>query len=203
MTLGFNTDVRLEDTVYHVQTEDRGAAHPYIDTLVYAQGRVVHRRTSSYGDLLESPGASEAILERRVEEQHRSVIEELRAGTLPLSGPAAPPAAPRGIQVELRNPASWVASGIATLLIEVRDRGTRRPTPGADIEVELGGPRGPIRFSARTDARGAVEVSFPLPELGPGGAMLVVRAASVAGQDEIRYQLRPRPRAPAAQAPAK
>ncbi|HEX2715747.1 MAG TPA: hypothetical protein VHM88_26490, partial [Candidatus Acidoferrales bacterium] len=133
MTLGFNTDVRLEDTRYHVQTEDRGVAHPFIDTLVYAQGRVVYRRTSSYEDLLDSPGASEAIIERRVEEQHRRVIEELRAGTLPLSGSAAPSAARRGIQVELRNPASWLASGMATLLIEVRDRGTRRPTPDADI----------------------------------------------------------------------
>ena len=203
MNLGFNTDVRFEDTLYHVQTEDRGVAHPFIDTLVYAQGRVMHRRTSSYEDLLDSPDASEAVLERRVEEQHRSVIEELRAGTLPLNRSAAPPAAPGGIQVELRNPASWIVSGMATLRIEVRERGTRQPASNADIEVELGGPHGPIRFSARTDAQGLVELNFPLPELGPGGAMLVIRAASMAGQDEIRYQLRPRLRAPAAQARAK
>src|SRR5713226_10682455 len=82
VNLAFNSNVRIGDTLYHVQTEDRGAGHPFIDTTVYAQGRVMHRRTSNYQDLLDSAGASEAALKQRVEQQHRSVLEEMHAGKL-------------------------------------------------------------------------------------------------------------------------
>lgn len=192
--MGFNSDVRLGDTLYHVQTEDRGVAHPFVDTIVYTQGRVVHRRTSSYADLLGPAGPSEAALQQRVEEQHRSVIEELRAGTLKFTAAAAPPPAAAGIQVQLLNPASWLASGTATLKIEVRTRGSRLPAADANVEVTLEGRRGPRRFAAPTDPQGRAELSFPLPELGPGGATLVIRAAGPSGKDEIRYQLRPKAR---------
>src|SRR5574337_1274885 len=80
--LGFNTNVRLGDIVVHVQTEDRGFGHPYIDTTVYVQGRVLHRRTTNYHDLFGPGGVSEAELQQRVEHQHRSVVEELRSGAL-------------------------------------------------------------------------------------------------------------------------
>lgn len=198
MNLGFNSDVRLGDTVYHVQTEDRGAAHPFIDTTVYVGGRVLYRRSTSYRDLLSSAGASEALLQQRLETQHRGVVEELRGETLKFEAPAAPGAVP-GIEVQLLNPASWLASGTATLEIQVRARGTRQPAAGANVEVAIEGAQGPARFVARTNAQGCAEVSFPLLPLGPGGAAVFIRATGPAGEDEIRYQLRPRPAVPSPQ----
>lgn len=204
MNLGFNSDVRLGETVYHVQTEDRGAAHPFIDTTVYFGGQVLHRRSSSYRDLLGSGEPSQAALQQRVEQQHRSVIEELHAGTLKLDRAAARRAGRRaGIRVQLLNPATWLVSGSAVLQVEVRARSTGEHVAGANVEVTVEGVRGPTRFAARTTSQGRAELTFPLPELGPGGATLVIRAAGSSGEDEIRYQLRPRAEPSAPQPPGR
>ncbi len=37
MGLGFNSNVELGATVYHVQTEDRGLHHPFVDTVVLSR----------------------------------------------------------------------------------------------------------------------------------------------------------------------
>ncbi len=57
MSTGFNSNVEFEGTVYHVQTEDRGLQHPFVDTVVLSGGRVVYRRSVGYQDLLTAdPG---------------------------------------------------------------------------------------------------------------------------------------------------
>ncbi len=38
MNFGFNSNVRVGDVMYHVQTEDRGPSHPFLDTVVYHGG---------------------------------------------------------------------------------------------------------------------------------------------------------------------
>jgi hypothetical protein len=48
MSSGFNTDIKVGEHVFHVQTEDRGPTHPAIDTLVYQSGRILHRKSSNY-----------------------------------------------------------------------------------------------------------------------------------------------------------
>ena len=211
MSFGFNSNVRVGETVYHVQTEEHGTATRFIDTTVYTQGHVLHRRKTSIQDLLVGAQAGEVALEKLIEKQHREVIDELRSGKLKMvsagpvrparaagAAPASPAApAPSAIQVQLLNPASWLAAGTVNLQIEVLERGTRQPAAGAEVEVKLEGTRGPAQFAVRTDAAGHAAVSFPMPPLGPGGATLIVAAKSSAGQDEIRYQLRPKPRAPA------
>ena len=90
MVFGHNTNIKLGTVTYHVQTEDRGESHALIDTTVYFRGRVLHRRTNNYYDLLPLNEDSEQALTLRLEEQHRTVLEEMRNGTLQL---ALPPAA--------------------------------------------------------------------------------------------------------------
>lgn len=82
MSSGFNTDVRVGERVYHVQTEDRGPSRPVIDTMVYQNGRVVHRRNCSYQHFVDSVEFTPEGLRERVEEQHRCVIDDLRSGAL-------------------------------------------------------------------------------------------------------------------------
>ena len=43
MSFGFNSNVRVGEIVYHVQTEQRGKDAAVIDTVVYLSGRVIHR----------------------------------------------------------------------------------------------------------------------------------------------------------------
>ena len=87
MVMGFNTDIKHDGVVYHIQTEPRKDAA--IDTTVYTRGAVIHKFKSSYQDLLDSPDFSDGKLKRRLEEQHRLIIARIRAGEIK---PAAQPA---------------------------------------------------------------------------------------------------------------
>ncbi len=80
MSSGFNTDVHVGGQVFHVQTEDRGPSHPVIDTAVYQHGLILHRLASGYEEFAGSAEFSADRLRERVHEQHRTVIEDLRAG---------------------------------------------------------------------------------------------------------------------------
>src|SRR5581483_577150 len=48
MIFGFNTDVPGKDAVYHVQTEDRGAKNPVIESMIYVGGKILGRRRTPY-----------------------------------------------------------------------------------------------------------------------------------------------------------
>ena len=80
MVMGFNTDIKHEGVVYHVQTEPRKDA--LIDTTVYTRGAVIHKFKNSYQDLLDAPDFSDEKLKARLEEQHRQVIARIRAGEI-------------------------------------------------------------------------------------------------------------------------
>ena len=67
MVMGFNTDIKQDGVVYHVQTEPRKNAG--IDTTVYMGGAVIHKFKSSYQDLLNSSDFSDDKLKRRLEDQ--------------------------------------------------------------------------------------------------------------------------------------
>jgi hypothetical protein len=194
---GFNTDLRVGNAVYHVQTEDRGDGNPVIDTTIYCKGRIIRRCVNSYRDFLESPEFTEAALRQRLEEQHRAIIDDLRSGSLALEEPQAAPtlaAGLPGIQVQLLNPASWLAAGTAKLMLEVKAKGGGEAIGDAAIRVTLTGMHGPVHFTARTDSGGRAELTFPMPRVGPGGTEVVIQAKALAGEDEIRYSLRPKAR---------
>ncbi len=204
MIFGFNTDLRVGNVVYHVQTEDRGDANPVIDTTVYSKGRILHRRVNSYKEFRETPDFNPTSLRQRLEVQHRAIIDELRSGALVLEVPQATPAtagkaaqsgtsAPPGIQVQLLNPASWLAEGTATLKLEVKSN-DGVAVGDAEIQVIVTGAKGPVEFAVKTDGAGHAELVFPLPRMGPGGTELVIRAKTPTGEDEIRYSLKPKAR---------
>jgi hypothetical protein len=87
MLTGFNTDIKFNDVVYHIQTEPRKDAG--LETTVYVKGAVIHSFRSSYQELLNSPDYSEDKLKRVLEDQHRQVIARIRGGEI---RPPAPPA---------------------------------------------------------------------------------------------------------------
>ena len=90
MLTGFNTDIKFNDVVYHIQTEPRKDFG--LETTVYVKGAVIHSFRSSYQELLNSPDYSEDKLKRRLEDQHRQVIARIRGGEIrPLAPPAQSP----------------------------------------------------------------------------------------------------------------
>ena len=90
MVMGFNTDIKHDGVVYHIQTEPRKDAG--IDTTVYTRGAVIHKYKSSYQDLLDSPDFSDEKLKRRLEEQHRLIIARIRGGEIKPAAEQAGPA---------------------------------------------------------------------------------------------------------------
>lgn len=81
MITGHNTDVRHNDTVFHVQSEDKGTSNPFIETLVYVGGRVLAARRVSYAKLL-AEGKGEKEIVALMENQHRRTIAAIRSGKL-------------------------------------------------------------------------------------------------------------------------
>jgi hypothetical protein len=79
---GFNTDVKHETKVFHVQTEDRGLANPVVESLVYVGGEILMSKKSPYRDLISGDHVDEKALREMMDLQHRRVIEAVRRGRL-------------------------------------------------------------------------------------------------------------------------
>jgi hypothetical protein len=196
MSSGFNTDVKIGDRVFHVQTEDRGPGNAVIDTTVYREGHILHRRTSSYKQEAVMASFSPEDLSRRVEEQHRAVMEAIRSGALDAefasAGAALQASRSGGIQVQLLNPSAWLTSGKVSLDLEVSRRADKLPQAGAQVNAEIEGALDGSSYSGTSDEQGRVRIEFPIPPLGKGDLALVISAQADSGKDEIRFAMRTR-----------
>lgn len=83
MLTGFNTEVNFDGVVYHVQTEDRGAGNPLIESLVYVRGEILATRRTEYRELVEA-GADKTAIQALMERQHRAIVEAIRVGRIDL-----------------------------------------------------------------------------------------------------------------------
>jgi hypothetical protein len=199
MNFGFNSNVRVGDALYHVQTEDRGASHPFLDTVVYMAGRVVFKRSASYEKFASSvePGTLAQKLHEELARRHREVIAQLEAGTLPLHTKEkvelrVEDAGPRdGLNLRLANSKSWLAAGNVSLEIELTEKNTKHRVGDADVEavIEHEKKRTPCA-EGRTDAKGCATLRFPMPPNVVEGASLVIRATDGSNFGEMRFRLK-------------
>jgi hypothetical protein len=201
MSSGFNTDVRIGELVFHVQTEDRGPSHPAIDTAVYQNGRVLLRRSSNYEQFVASEDFSTDELRRRVESQHRAVIDDLRSGALDgeIAVAAEQAVQAAGIQIQLLNASSWLSGGHVSLDVEISRRADGKPEQGAEVEAVIEGALEDPRHAGTSDESGRLMLQFPLPPLGKGDLALVIHAQKGSAKDEIRFTMRSRSNAPSAE----
>jgi len=81
MIFGFNTDVKHEDTIYHVQSEAR-EADLLLQTQVFVRGRCIGKRATSYSEQAHKPDFTDQEKEQILREQHRLVLEAIREGRL-------------------------------------------------------------------------------------------------------------------------
>jgi hypothetical protein len=202
MNFGFNSNVRVGDALYHVQTEDRGPSHPFLDTVVYMAGRVIYKRSTSYEKFASGTEAETLAkkLHERLAQQHREVIAELEAGTLANHGKEkAPPAAENadkheGLELRLLNPRSWFAAGNVILEIELREMNSERRVGDADVEACLEHEKQRIPCAeARTNAKGCATLKFPMPQNVKEGSSLAVRGSDGSRFGELRFRLKSKP----------
>lgn len=79
MITGYNTDIKHDDRVYHVQTEDKGRSNPTIESLIYVGGEILAAHKQSYADRLEN-GADEKAIADLMELQHKTMIAAIKRG---------------------------------------------------------------------------------------------------------------------------
>jgi hypothetical protein len=206
MVYGHNTNLKVGNITLHIQTEDRGEPHALIDTTVYYHGRVLHRRTNNYFDLLPMNEDNEQALRMRVDDQHRTVIEELRSGALQLAIPAEPkaaavvaavvPGAPvlsTKLLLELANATSWLSGRNAILRVSVKEE-AGAPAARADVRVEFEGSEGDNVFRGQTDAQGEAVIEFELPRIVSPEAAMVITAEHGIAKGYLKFAMRAKPR---------
>ncbi len=208
MLFGHNSNVQAGDTTYHIQTEDRGSTNALIDTTVYFRGRVLHRRTNNYFDLLPLNADSEQALKQRLDEQHRTVIEELRTGALHLALPqdekdsaraAAPDsaAAHKVLFLELINAKTWLSGKRALLQVAVRNQ-TNQAVEGARVTARVDGAAEISEYASETGPFGHAQFEFDMPRLSGADPALLIEALHGNARGHLRFQLRTKPRVPSA-----
>ena len=204
MLFGHNSNVKAGNTTYHVQTEDRGTTNALIDTTVYFHGRVLHRRTNNYFDLLPLNPDTEQALKLRLDEQHRTVVDEIRTGALHLSLPqdendAARAAAPtpKALLLELINAKTWLTGKRALLQVAVRNR-TNQAVQGAKVTARVDGAAAISEYSTETGPFGHAQLEFAMPRLAGAEPALVIEASHGNARGHLRFQLRTKPRVPSA-----
>lgn len=77
MITGFNTDIKHNEKVYHIQTEDKGTSNPYIESLVYVGGEILASKKTQYGEM---SGITEQAIAELMEKQHRTMIAAIKKG---------------------------------------------------------------------------------------------------------------------------
>jgi hypothetical protein len=78
---GFNTDVRREGTVYHVQSEAR-TNESLLETQVFVGGRCLGKRATSYAGAQQRPGFSEDQIHDLLKNQHKRFVAAVREGRI-------------------------------------------------------------------------------------------------------------------------
>lgn len=208
MIFGFNTDIRHEDTVYHVQSEAR-EGEQLLQTQVFVRGRCIGKRAvpyasgaaevktgaqsgSSVGPSGGPPG-NDQDRERMLRELHREVLEAIREGRLDsIFDKRETPetlAAVKVLDLEWTNAGSVHASGALTMRIRVTEGGAT--VEGARLTLRFARPdAAPYYAQVLTDARGNAEMNVQVDEKSLSESSVLVQA-SFAGRTATRkFQLR-------------
>jgi hypothetical protein len=193
MIFGFNTDIRHEETVYHVQSEAR-EGEQLLQTQVFVRGRCIGKRAVPYG-----PGAGKGFqnndqdMEKRLRELHREVLDAIRDGKLDsiLDKRDTPEtlAAVKQLDLEWINARSVHSSGALMMQIRVTDGGAT--VEGARLTLRFARPdTAPYYAQVLTDAKGNAEMSVQVDEKSLSESSVIVQA-SFAGKTATRkFQLR-------------
>jgi hypothetical protein len=86
---GFNTDIKHGNLVFHVQTEDKGAENPFVESLVYVGGEIVGSKKTPYEESTREGGL--AAIQELMETQHRKMIAAVQRGRFDSDTKNAPP----------------------------------------------------------------------------------------------------------------
>jgi len=211
MITGYNTDVRHGNRIFHVQTEDKGLGNPKIETLIYMGGEILDNYRSSYEELLGGGApVPEAVIQERMDEQHKAVIRDIKNGKYDTT-PQDPLLAEQAIfnerpldlaileylqqegdvdtlELVIDEPLRPSFGQCFAFRIRTRLCISQNPVAGAECTVKLVSSlkKAVPLLSGQTDAEGVFAGQVELPPSQPGHCALVLACTSDHGSDEIR-----------------
>lgn len=177
MIFGFNTDTKVGDTVYHVQSEAR-QNDLLLQTQVFVRGQCIGKRASSYADQAAQPGFTDEHMHELLKSQHRMVLEAVRGGKMEsivghdleiqdTNG--------QGLAIRWVNSDSVYADSAVVMKFVVTDAGAAAEGARLTSRFALSNDA-PIYSQASTDASGAAEMKLVLDESALREAAILVQA---------------------------
>jgi hypothetical protein len=205
MIFGFNTDIRHEDTVYHVQSEAR-EGEQLLQTQVFVRGRCVGKRAISFASMVAAGGENatgqktaeqndDQKKEKMLRDLHREVLDAVREGRLDsvLDKRETPEtlAAVKELDLEWTN-ADSVHSG-GTLMMHLRVTEGGAPIQGARLTFRFARPdAAPYYAQILTDLAGKAEMRVQVDEKSLPDASVLVQASFGGRTATRKFQLRQR-----------
>jgi hypothetical protein len=183
MIFGFNTDIRHEDTIYHVQSEAREGEH-LLQTQVFVKGRCIGKRAVPYGSSTTegTTGAqsNDQDKEKILRELHREMLDAIRAGKLDsIFDKRETPetlAAVKELDLEWTNAGSVHAGGALTMHLRVTEGGAM--VEGARLTLRFARQDAPPYYAqVLTDAKGSAEMNVQVDEKSLAESSVLVQAS--------------------------
>jgi hypothetical protein len=196
MIFGFNTDVKHQDKVYHVQSEAREHER-LLQTQVFVRGRCVGKLAAPYQQGSSHDEASEKQLEQSLRAQHKSVLDAIREGRLEdmLGRPEQEIAkAPSVLKLQWTNANSPRTAD--TLMVRIVVSDGEAPVEGAKVTARLKRNAGEAVYSqATTDSSGAAELQLGTVEPDLSATDILVQATHGGRVVTRKFRLRKTARA--------
>lgn len=138
--LGYNTNVRHDGILFHIQTEDSGVDRPHIITHLFTEGTILATKKTGYADLVGTQDLEERV-RVLMKQQHRDMFVELRDGvhddtasriigrSIGKGKRPTPPPIPAAARVSVTGPKD-----------DEKRRGSRGPAP-VPVEKSAGSPQ--------------------------------------------------------------
>ena len=210
MITGYNTDVRHGNRIFHVQTEDKGLSNPKIETLIYVGGEILDSYRSSYEDLLGNGMMPETMIQSRMDEQHKTVIRDIKNGKYDATPPEGELAEKQVFSDRPLDQAileylqqegdvdtlELVVDEVMTptfgtqfpLTLKARLCVSQNPVAGAEVTIRLVSSlkKATLLLSGKTNPVGTFQGIVDVPPSQPGHCALLIGCTSDAGSDEMR-----------------
>jgi len=189
MIFGFNTDVKHEDTVYHVQSEAR-QADLLLQTQVFVRGRCIGKRATSYAEKAADPDVTDQQKEQILRDQHRLVLDSIRGGRLDDMIERIPePVVIKELDVHWLNADSVHSERNLIMQLQVTEGGTG--VEGARLTMRFARPDAtPFYTQVYSDGSGNAEMRIEIDESALTESSVLVQANYSGRTATRKFQLR-------------
>ena len=192
MIFGFNTDIKHDETIYHVQSEAR-ESELLLQTQVFVRGRCIGKRAISYAEKLAAGGFTDQHKEQILRDQHRLVLDAIRDGKLDdvFDKREAPEvlAAIKELDVHWLNADSVHSDRNLIMQLRVTEAGSA--VQGARLTARFARPdAAPLYKQVTTDAGGDAEMKIEVEESSLPDASVLVQASYSGRTATRKFQLR-------------